>query len=391
MESLGIKKVESIHWYVRDLERTRNFYTSLMDFAELGGSSEALTTEGKQKSLVFKAGEVQLICSAPVGEGGRAWRWLKKHPDGVGTINFLVEDIEKTFRLLNERGGTIIDDTIQRFTDTAGGKLAFFSITTPFGNTTFRFMQRDGYAALFPGFEAYATPKGGQNRFNFLRIDHITSNFRTLAPMVLWMKHVMGFEEFWNIAFHTEEDIKHGDQHGTGLKSTVMWDPKSQVKFANNEPSRPSFKSSQINVFVEDQHGEGVQHLALEVGDIVGTVKAMRQTKGLDFLGTPSSYYDYLPERLDKGGIKRIDEKLEDLRELQILIDGSKEHRYMLQIFMKEVSQLFKDTEAGPFFYEIIQRKGDRGFGGGNFKALFESIERAQRAEKARIAASKAP
>jgi 4-hydroxyphenylpyruvate dioxygenase len=214
-------------------------------------------------------------------------------------------------------------------------------------------------------------------------VDHITSNFRTLAPMVLWSKHVMGFEEFWNIAFHTEEDIKEGNQHGTGLKSTVMWDPHSGVKFANNEPSRPRFKSSQINVFVEDQRGEGIQHLALEVKDIIPTVKAMRATEGLGFLNTPASYYDYLPERLVKSGIQRIDEKLEELRELQILIDGHKEHSYLLQIFMKETSQLLHDREAGPFFYEIIQRKGDKGFGGGNFKALFESIERAQREARA--------
>jgi 4-hydroxyphenylpyruvate dioxygenase len=382
MESLGIKKVESVHWYVRDLAQTRRFYTELMDFAELGESSEELTKRGKQKSVVFQAGQVTLVCSAPVGEGGRAWRWLQKHPEGVGTVNYLVEDIDKTFKLLEARGGTIIDDAIQRFTDAKGGKLAFFSITTPFGNTTFRFIQRDGYEALYPGYEAHAQPKGGKNRFGFLRVDHITSNFRTLAPMVLWMKHVMGFEEFWNIQFHTEEEIEKGNQHGTGLKSTVMWDPKSQVKFANNEPSRPRFKQSQINVFVEDQRGEGIQHLALEVGDIVPSVKAMRATKGLDFLGTPASYYDYLPERLEKSGIKRIDESLDELRALQILIDGHKEHQYLLQIFMKEKSQLYGDREAGPFFYEIIQRKGDRGFGGGNFKALFESIERAQAAER---------
>jgi 4-hydroxyphenylpyruvate dioxygenase len=378
MESLGIKKVESVHWYVHDLARTRKFYTELMDFAELGESSEELTARGKQKSVVFQAGEVTLICSAPVGEGGRAHRWLKKHPEGVGTVNYLVEDIDKTFKLLEQRGGTIIDDQIQRFDDGKGGRLAFFSITTPFGNSTFRFIQRDGYQALYPGYVAHAAPKGGKNRFGFLRVDHITSNFRTLAPMVLWAKHVMGFEEFWNIAFHTEEEIEKGNQHGTGLKSTVMWDPHSGVKFANNEPSRPRFKHSQINVFVEDQRGEGIQHLALEVKDIVSSVKTMRATKGLDFLNTPASYYDYLPERLVKSGIKRIDENLQDLRDLQILIDGHKEHQYMLQIFMKETGHLLRDSEAGPFFYEVIQRKGDKGFGGGNFKALFESIERAQ-------------
>jgi 4-hydroxyphenylpyruvate dioxygenase len=158
-----------------------------------------------------------------------------------------------------------------------------------------------------------------------------------------------------------------------------MWDPVSTVKFANNEPSRPRFKQSQINVYVEDQRGEGIQHLALAVKEIVPTVKAMRATNGLDFLGTPGSYYDYLPERIQKSGILRIDEDIKELRDLQILIDVHKEHQYLLQIFMKETSQLLNDREAGPFFYEIIQRKGDRGFGAGNFRALFESIERDQR------------
>ena len=384
MDSLDIIKVESVHWYVRDLSRTRRFYSELMDFAEVGESSAELTKRGRQHSVVFNANDVTLICSAPVGEGGRAWRWLQKHPEGVGTVNFLVRDVEKVWRLMEQRGGTIIDDGLQRFTDDKGGKLAFFSITTPFGNTTFRFIQRDGYEALYPGFVKHAEPRGGKNRFGFGKIDHITSNFRTLQPMVLWMKHVMGFEEFWNIQFHTEEEITQGSQTGTGLKSIVMWDPKSTVKFANNEPSRPRFKNSQINVFVEDQRGEGIQHLALAVRDIVPAVRSMRATQGLEFLGTPASYYDYLPERLEKSGIKRIDESLAELRDLQILIDGHKEHQYLLQIFMKEKSQLYHDREGGPFFYEIIERKGDKGFGGGNFKALFESIERAQTAERTR-------
>lgn len=384
MDSLDIIKVESVHWYVHDLARTRRFYTELMDFAEVGESSAELTKRGRQHSVVFNANDVTLICSAPVGEGGRAWRWLQKHPEGVGTVNFLVRDIEKVWRLMEQRGGTIIDDGLQRFTDDKGGKLAFFSITTPFGNTTFRFIQRDGYEALYPGFAKHAEPRGGKNRFGFAKVDHITSNFRTLQPMVLWMKHVLGFEEFWNIQFHTEEEISQGSQTGSGLKSIVMWDPKSTVKFANNEPSRPRFKHSQINVFVEDQRGEGIQHLALAVRDIVPAVRSMRATQGLEFLGTPASYYDYLPERLEKSGIKRIDENLAELRDLQILIDGHKEHQYLLQIFMKEKSQLYHDREGGPFFYEIIERKGDKGFGGGNFKALFESIERAQTAERAR-------
>ena len=204
VESLGIKRLESVHYYVRDLERSRRFYTELMDFAEIGGSGEELTKAGRQKSLAFMAGNSVVVCIEPRGEGGRASRWLRKHPDGVGTLNFEVEDVEKTFRLLEERGGTPIDD-VQRFKDTDGSSIAFFSITTPFGDTTFRFVQRDGYKPLFPGFEAHETPQGGQNRIGFVGFDHTTSNFPTLAPAILWIEHVMGFERFWEIEFHTAD------------------------------------------------------------------------------------------------------------------------------------------------------------------------------------------
>ena len=381
IESLGIKTIESVHWYVHDLERSRQFYMKGLDFAELGVSSPELGKEGKQKSAVFQAGDVVLIVSQPVGEGGRASRFLRKHPDGVGTVNFEVHDIDKTFRLLEQRGGTFITD-IQRSTDEAGGKLATFSITTPFGDTTFRFLQRDGYRALYPGFMPHAAPLGGKNRFGFGRIDHITSNFQTMKPMLLWMEHVMGFEEFWGIQFHTEDvTARQKREHGSGLRSTVMWDPVSGSKFANNEPLRPFFKDSQINIFNEDHRGDGVQHLALTVKDILTSVKDMRAGAGIQFMPTPGTYYDALPDRIQRLGIKKIDEDINVLRNLEILIDGDKEHSYMLQIFMKDAASMYKDPAAGPFFYEIIQRKGDQGFGGGNFRALFESIERQQKSE----------
>jgi 4-hydroxyphenylpyruvate dioxygenase len=381
IESLGIKTIESVHWYVHDLERSRRFYTQGLDFSELGVSSPELEKAGKQKSAVFQAGDVTLIVSQPVGEGGRAWRYLRKHPDGVGTINFEVHDIEKTFRLLDQRGGTFITD-IQRYSDDRGGRLAMFSITTPFGDTTFRFVQRDGYRALYPGFLIHESPKGGKNRYGFGRVDHITSNFQTMKPMLLWMEHVMGFEEFWGIQFHTEDvAARQKREHGSGLRSTVMWDPVSGSKFANNEPLRPFFKASQINLFNEDHRGDGVQHLALTVKDILTSVKDMRANAGIQFMPTPGTYYDALPERIKMLGIKQIDEDVKVLRDLEILVDGDKEHSYLLQIFMKDAASLYKDPAAGPFFYEIIQRKGDQGFGGGNFRALFESIERQQKAE----------
>lgn len=379
VESLGIKGLESAHWYVRDLERSRRFYTETLDFAELGGSSPELEKKGKQKSLVFQAGGVTLVCSSPVGEGGRASRFLRKHPDGVGTLNFLVEDVEKAFKLLDKRGGTPIQE-IQRHTDERGGKLAFFSITTPFGDTTFRFIQRDGYRALYPGMVMHDAPRGGHNRYGFGQVDHVTSNFQTMSPALLWMEHVLGLEHFWDIQFHTDDVAKKND-HGSGLRSAVMWDPHSGVKFANNEPLRPHFTQSQINIFNEDHRGDGVQHLALSVGDIVTAVKAMRESKRVEFMPTPGSYYDVLPERIKKMGINEIDEEIETLRKLEILIDGDKNRSYLLQIFMKDAAGLYKEKEAGPFFYEIIQRKGDQGFGGGNFRALFESIERQQKTE----------
>jgi 4-hydroxyphenylpyruvate dioxygenase len=373
IESLGIKRLEGIHYYVHDLERSRQFYCGKLDFAETWRSDPDLEKTGRQKSACFSAGQINVVCSSPVGEGGRAARFLSKHPDGVGTLIFEVEDIEKTFKLLEERGGTCIDD-IQTFKDD-GGTLRQFSITTPFGDCTFRFRERRGFTGQFPG--AVPHQGGGKNKFGFQEIDHVTSNFQTMKPMLLWLEHVMGFEQLWEVEFHTS-DVDPNRKTGSGLKSIVMWDPPSNVKFANNEPSRPFFKSSQINIFNEELRGDGVQHVALTVGDIVSAVRALRGN-GVTFMPTPGSYYDMLPDRLAKTGIKQIDEDQNILRELEILVDGDHFHAYMLQIFLKESAGLYGDSSAGPFFYEIIQRKGDRGFGAGNFRALFESIEREQR------------
>lgn len=374
VESLGIKRIESIHYYVHDLERSRRFYTGTMDFAEIGGSSEAMTREGREQSVVFMAGNCLVICIAPRGEDGRAARYLRKHPDGIGTLNFEVEDAGRAFALLEKRGGTPID-TIRREKDDHG-EIAFFSIATPFGDTTFRFVERRGYRPLYPGFEPCPEPRGRTNAFGFLGFDHVTSNFQTMSPALLWLEHVLGFVRYWEVQFHTN-DVAIDQSHGSGLRSVVMWDPASGVKFANNEPWRPFFKDSQINVFNEQHRGDGVQHLAIAVQDIVSCVRGLR-ARGLEFMPTPGTYYDALAARLQSMGVGSIDEDLELLRSLEILVDGDREHSYLLQIFLKEAAGLYHEPEAGPFFYEIIQRKGDEGFGAGNFRALFESIERMQ-------------
>jgi 4-hydroxyphenylpyruvate dioxygenase len=374
--SIGIQRIEALHYYVHDLDRTRRFFVDKLDFVEIGASGPQLEHEGRQRSAAFQAGGALFVIHQPVGEGGRAWRYLRKHPEGVGTVVFDVDDADRAFALLDERGGTFITD-VQRFHDDAG-TLAMFSITTPFGDTTFRFIERRGYQGLFPGFVPVPAPERHGNGFGFVRIDHLTANFQTMKPALLWMQHVLGFEPFWEIAFHTN-DVAAAErrEHGSGLKSVVMWDPVSGVKFANNEPFRPFFKESQINLFAEDNRGDGVQHSALAVTDIVTAVRGLR-ARGVEFMTTPGSYFDALPARLERIGVGQIQESIDVLRELGILVDGSARGEYLLQIFLKEAAGLYHDREAGPFFFEIIQRKGDQGFGAGNFRALFEAIEREQ-------------
>jgi 4-hydroxyphenylpyruvate dioxygenase len=373
--SLGLLGIDGLHYYVRDLERSRRFYVDRLDFALVGERGPETHSGDRQRSIAFRAGDCTVVCSTPVGDGGRAARYLKKHPDGIGTLAFRVADVEHCFRTLESRGGTPISDV--EWLEEGGGSIGTFSITTPFGDTTFRFIERRGAPPLYPGMVERAAPE--HNRFGFARIDHVTSNFQTMTPALLWLEHVLGFQRFWDVSFHTR-DLKAELRDGSGLRSVVMWDPKSRIKFANNEPYRPNFKRSQINIFNEEHRGDGVQHVALEVRDILSTVRGLR-AHGVEFMPTPAAYYQRLPERLVELGVGSIDESIDELKELGVLIDGHGKGSYLLQIFLKDSAGLYASPEAGPFFYEIIQRKGDAGFGEGNFRALFESIEREQTGE----------
>jgi 4-hydroxyphenylpyruvate dioxygenase len=383
LEPIGLVRLEGLHYYVHDLDRSRRFYRERLDFAEVAVSGPALEQAGRQRSALFQAGEVRILCSSPVGAGGRAARWLRIHPDGVGSVIFEVEDIGRAFAVLEGRGATPTTDVVAFEED--GGRLSTFAITTPFGDTTFRFVERRGWSRPYPGMIAHAAPLGGGNRFGFGHIDHLTSNFRTMKPALLWMEQVLGLEEFWEVQFHTRDAATQARQaeqarHGSGLRSVVMRDQRSGVKFANNEPWRPAFRSSQVHLFVEDHRGDGIQHAALTVKDIAETVRGLR-ARGVEFMPTPGAYYDALPARIAESGIGRIEERIEDLRDLGILVDGAGPGRYMLQIFLRDSAGLYGEPEAGPFFFEIIQRKGDQGFGAGNFRALFESIESEQARE----------
>jgi len=368
---LGIIGYDAYEFVVADLERSRRFYTAMMDVAEEARLGERAVAELGEQAVLFAAGKAQCVCVSPSERGSPSDRWLQRHPDGVRTVGFRVRDVEHTRRVLSERGATLCTDLLAA-DDQEGRPYRWFDIATPLGDVRFRFVERaaDG---LPPGF-SLVEPAGQRNRHRFQVIDHITSNFLTIRPHVTWLRDVMGFEEYWRVHFHTA-DINPGSG-GSGLASIVMWDSDSGIKLANNEPVTPNYEASQIYAFVEANHGPGVQHVAFHVPAITPAVEGLRGS-GIEFLVTPATYYDMLPERFASQRISNFEEDLDELRRLGVLVDGE-DDRYLLQIFMVEGGLLYDDEQAGPFFYEVIQRRGARGFGEGNFRALFEAIERDQ-------------
>ena len=374
---LGLLGFDSFHFLVSDLDRSHQFYTKLLDWPLVARAGRDLKERSGQESNVYSAGDIRVVVSTPRIPRGRAATYLRNHPDGISSISFRVKNIEQTWDALAPRGATFLTD-IETCHDDRGGSYRRFLIATPLGDVAYRFVEKKDYPGFAPEFEelpredAAAAPS---NRMGFEILDHVTSNALSMMPVVLWYRDVLGFEEYWNIQFHTE-DVKRGGKHGSGLKSIVMWDPESELKFATNEPLKPFFRESQVNIFTEENRGAGIQHIALRVPEIIPVVDEMRH-RGVKFLDAPPTYYDNITRWLSEKHVSRIREPLDDLRRLNILADGENE-KYLLQIFMRDGSQLWGDPKAGPFFYEVIQREGDPGFGYGNFRALFESIEKSQ-------------
>jgi 4-hydroxyphenylpyruvate dioxygenase len=377
LPSIGIQRVASLHVFVRDLERSRDHYVKNLDFAEIAVSGPEFEMEHRARASVVQAGGARFVLLEPLGSKGESFHWLEKHPEGVGRIVFDVDDAERAYQVLTARGAT--PTTGIEVCNVDGGVVSWFDIATALGDTQFRFVEHRGSTPVMPNLVRLEPPRGGHNRFGIGEVDHITSNFLTLKPAIMWMQEVMGLEKLWEIEFHTQ-DVKKASVGGSGLRSIVMHDPRSGVKFANNEPLAPSFNASQIYLFCEDHRGPGVQHVALGVRDIVTAVAGLRAL-GVTFMPIPPAYYEMLPRRLAQIGMANLDEDLAALEQLEILFDGGAPNQYLLQIFLREAAALFGDPQAGPLFIELIQRKGDKGFGGGNFRALFESIERQQKAD----------
>ena len=378
LPSIGITGYDNVHFAVENMARSRAFYLEKFDFQEVARAGADLVAKSGQEAAVFGAGGVRVCVSSPLTQTSKASRYLRRHPAGIMSLGVSVADLDKSIAALEARGATFVADVVE---DSDGhGIFRAIEIATPLGDVNFRFVERKGYRKFAPGFEDFGTGHANDptNRFGISAIDHITSNGLTMKPIVDWYATTLGFEQFWDIEFHTQDVLGKGAA-GTGLKSIVMWDPESGVKFATNEPKRPQFRDSQIAKFVDDNQGNGVQHIAFSVTDILSTVEEMNR-RGIDFMTTPKSYFDDLPRRLEELKITNVTQDLKELERLHILLDGGND-KYMLQIFLKEAAVLYGEQKAGPFFYEIIQRAGDPGFGYGNFSALFRSIERAQKAK----------
>jgi len=374
IENLGIVGWDAYEFVVSDFERSRRFYTEMMKVPEVAALDERHAAASGENAVLFAAGKARVVCATPRERGCRAERWLRRHPDGVAVLSLRVRDIQHARRTLAERGATMCGDIVEQ-ADAGGKPWRSFEIATPLGDVRWRFVEREA-GALPPGFVRHH-PEAEENPYAFQVIDHVTSNFLTIKPYVDWLRDVLGFEEYWRVHFHTA-DLRSGGG-GSGLASIVMWDKSSGIKLANNEPAAPNYESSQIYTFVEANHGPGVQHVAFHVPSIVPAVDGLRRS-GLEFLDTPATYYDMLPERLARQKVTNFREDIDTLRRLGVLVDGDND-RYLLQIFMVEGGLMYDDASAGPFFYEVIQRRGAQGFGEGNFRALFEAIERNQEAQ----------
>jgi 4-hydroxyphenylpyruvate dioxygenase len=351
MPLLGIDHIEM---YVGNAVHAAHFFTAAMGFRH--SAYAGLETGVRDRaSHVVEQGGIRFVLTAPLHGGTEISRHVADHGDGVKVVGLAVPDAEEAYRVAVRRGARGVREPWEVSDD--HGTVRMASIAT-YGETLHTFVQRDEYAGPFlPGFEAR---EDTEDEGLFTDIDHVVGNVELgrLDEWVSYYERVFGFTEMIHF---TDRDIS---TEYSALMSKVMADGEGRIKFPINEPAEGSRKS-QIEEYLEFYGGAGVQHIALATTDIVDTISALRD-RGVEFLPTPSTYYEELPERVGE-----INEDLEDLRELGILADRDDEG-YLLQIFTRTVS------DRPTLFLEVIERHGARGFGEGNFKALFEAIEREQ-------------
>jgi 4-hydroxyphenylpyruvate dioxygenase len=353
---LPIKGTDYIEFYVGNAKQAAYFYQSAFGF-ELKAYSGPETGVKEKVSYVLQQEKVRMVFTTSLQPDSEISEHVRKHGDGVKVLALWVDDAEKSFMETTKRGAKpALKPTVLK--DENGG-IVVSSIHT-YGDTIHTFVQRDNYKGSFlPGYQERKS-SFNINPIGLKYVDHCVGNVE-LGEMNKWVKFyedVMGFKLL--ITFD-DEDIS---TEYSALMSKVVSNGNGYIKFPINEPAEGK-KKSQIDEYLQFYRGAGVQHIALATDDILHTVSELKR-RGVEFLSVPGSYYEDLAQRIGK-----IDEDIKALRDLNILVDRDEEG-YLLQIFSKPVE------DRPTLFYEIIQRKGAKSFGKGNFKALFEAIEREQ-------------
>ncbi len=351
-----INGTDYVEIYCGNAKQASHYYRSAFGF-RLEGYRGPETGVRDRASYLLTQGKVRFVLTSPLGPDSPIAEHHLKHGDGVRDLAFWVDDCRQAFEISVSRGAIAVQEPT--VLSDADGEVVIAAIRT-YGDTIHTLVERKNYFGLFlPGFVP-VSPRYQPEPVGLRYIDHAVGNVE-LGKMDEWVgfyERVMGFI---NLVSFDDADIS---TEYSALMSKVMASGNERIKLPINEPAVAK-KKSQIDEYLQFYGGPGVQHLAIATDDIVETVRALRD-RGVEFLSVPGSYYD---ELLDRVG--SIDEDLGPLRELGILVDRDDEG-YLLQIFTKPVE------DRPTMFYEIIQRKGARSFGKGNFKALFESIEREQ-------------
>lgn len=351
---LKLKRIHHVEFWVGNAKQAAFFYRKAFGFSQLAYSG--LETGNRQfASYVLAQEKVRFVISTPFDPDHAATEHIKRHGDGVRDIALLVEDADFAFQEAVSRGAEPAVEPHDLCDE--HGTVRRAAVKT-YGDTLHSFISYTDYKGAFlPGFtpaEIQGEPTG------IAAVDHMVGNVElgAMNRWAEWYSKVMGFSRY--ITF----DDKDISTEYSALMSIVMSDGSQVVKFPINEPAAGK-KKSQIEEYLDWYHGPGVQHVALICKDVIATVSKLRDN-GVEFLRVPDSYYDELPARIGP-----IAESMETLKDLGILVDKDEEG-YLLQIFTKPLQ------DRPTVFFEIIQRKGSRGFGKGNFRALFESIEREQ-------------
>ncbi len=351
---LRLKSIHHVEFWVGNARQAAFFYRNGFGFSQ--SAYAGLETGLRDRtSYVLTQGKVRFILTTPLTPDSAASDHIRCHGDGVRDIAFHVDSADAAFEEAVRRGAAPAVEPHEMLD--GHGAVRHAAIHT-YGDTLHSFISYDGYSGPFlPGYVERREPG---TEIGLLRVDHIVGNvgLGQMDEWAEWYRKVLGFERF--ISF----DDKDISTEYSALMSVVMSDDSQSIKFPINEPA-PGRKKSQIDEYLEYYRGPGVQHVALQVQDICETVRRLR-ANGVEFLRVPDSYYAALPQRVGE-----IAESIEQLRELAVLVDRDQDG-YLLQLFTRPVQ------DRPTVFFEIIERKGSRGFGKGNFRALFEAIEREQ-------------